>query len=168
MHKLYRIIFILSAVLMVTALHKGRTDANGGHYDHSTGEYHYHHGYPAHDHYDMDGDGKIDCPYEFKDKTNHSSNSNNNNNDTANTEATNTAKEHISFWKVVDTIIACIVLLLSPPLLACLISLPFILMDKMPIKQTKKEDQPKISIKITAKDHEEWLKKNKTDNNRKE
>ena len=53
--------------------HGGKTDANGGHYDRSTGEYHYHHGYPAHQHYDMDGDGIIDCPYDFDDQTDHSS-----------------------------------------------------------------------------------------------
>lgn len=55
--------------------HPGRTDANGGHYDRSTGEYHYHHGYPAHQHYDIDGDGTIDCPYDFKDNTDHTSRS---------------------------------------------------------------------------------------------
>lgn len=55
--------------------HSGKTDANGGHYDRSTGEYHYHHGYPAHQHYDMDGDGVADCPYDFDDKTDHSSRS---------------------------------------------------------------------------------------------
>lgn len=49
--------------------HSGRTDANGGHYDTSTGEYHYHHGYPPHQHYDMNGDGIVDCPYEFDDQT---------------------------------------------------------------------------------------------------
>lgn len=38
--------------------HPGRTDEDGGHTDHSTGEYHYHHGYPAHQH----PDGV--CPYE--------------------------------------------------------------------------------------------------------
>ena len=38
--------------------HSGRTDANGGHYDRSTGEYHYHHGYSAHQH-----PGGV-CPYE--------------------------------------------------------------------------------------------------------
>lgn len=53
--------------------HGGKTDANGGHYDRSTGEYHYHHGYPAHQHYDIDGDGIIDCPYDFDDQTDHSS-----------------------------------------------------------------------------------------------
>ena len=53
--------------------HPGRTDSRGGHTNHSTGEYHYHHGYSAHDHYDMDGDGVVDCPYDFDDKTDHSS-----------------------------------------------------------------------------------------------
>lgn len=68
MHRLYKIIFILSAVLMVIALHRGRTDSNGGHYDHSTGEYHYHHGEGPHQHYDMDGDGIKDCPLERREK----------------------------------------------------------------------------------------------------
>ena len=49
--------------------HSGGTDSNGGHYNRSTGEYHYHHGYSAHQHIDMDGDGKLDCPYDFKDTT---------------------------------------------------------------------------------------------------
>lgn len=53
--------------------HPGRTDSAGGHTDKSTGEYHYHHGYPAHQHYDMDGDGVPDCPYEFKVKVRSSS-----------------------------------------------------------------------------------------------
>ena len=52
--------------------HPGRTDGKGGHTDHSTGEYHYHHGYSAHDHYDMDRDGIVDCPYDFDDKANRS------------------------------------------------------------------------------------------------
>lgn len=37
--------------------HSGRTDSSGGHYNRSTGEYHYHHGYPAHQH--LNGV----CPY---------------------------------------------------------------------------------------------------------
>lgn len=56
--------------------HPGKTDYRGGHTDNSTGEYHYHHGYPAHDHYDMDGDGVVDCPYDFDDRTDHSSGNN--------------------------------------------------------------------------------------------
>lgn len=37
--------------------HQGRTDSSGGHYDRSTGEYHYHHGLSAH--YHINGE----CPY---------------------------------------------------------------------------------------------------------
>ena len=54
--------------------HPGRTNGKGGHTDHSTGEYHYHHGYSAHGHYDIDGDGVVDCPYDFDVKTDQSSN----------------------------------------------------------------------------------------------
>lgn len=73
-------IALLICLFTITCLaHSGRTDSNGGHYNHFTGEYHYHHGYSAHQHYDMDGDGVVDCPYEFKDNTNHSNTSNNNN-----------------------------------------------------------------------------------------
>lgn len=61
---------------LIASAHSGKTDSNGGHYDSSTGEYHYHHGYPAHQHYDIDGDGIIDCPYKFNDKTNHNGSNN--------------------------------------------------------------------------------------------
>lgn len=37
--------------------HPGRTDDSGGHVNHFTGQYHYHHGYPAHKH-----PGGV-CPY---------------------------------------------------------------------------------------------------------
>lgn len=70
--------FLLAFLLLLSPTvlaHSGKTDANGGHYDRSTGEYHYHHGYAAHQHYDMDGDGVADCPYDFDDKTDHSSRS---------------------------------------------------------------------------------------------
>ena len=63
---------IFSFCLPVHA-HGGRTDGSGGHTDHSTGEYHYHHGYPAHDHYDIDGDGTVDCPFDFIDRTGENS-----------------------------------------------------------------------------------------------
>lgn len=62
---------ILCCVFLVpiVSAHSGRTDGNGGHYNSSTGEYHYHHGYPEHQH--INGT----CPYNFDDKTNHGSNS---------------------------------------------------------------------------------------------
>lgn len=69
-----RVIVVMVAVLCSFAvLHSGRTDGNGGHYNRSTGEYHYHHGYSAHYHYDMNGDGIADCPYSFKDNTSNNS-----------------------------------------------------------------------------------------------
>jgi hypothetical protein len=69
------IVFVLCLLLsVVVSAHPGGTDSQGGHIDHSTGKYHYHHGYSAHQHYDMDGDGKSDCPYLFDDKTNSSGN----------------------------------------------------------------------------------------------
>ena len=66
--KLCKIALILLVVLAFFTspayAHSGKTDGKGGHTDHSTGEYHYHHGYKAHQHYDIDGDGEADCPYE--------------------------------------------------------------------------------------------------------
>ena len=52
-------ILILMLTLCVASAfaHSGGTDSRGGHIDRSTGEYHYHHGYSAHDH-----PGGV-CPY---------------------------------------------------------------------------------------------------------
>lgn len=51
-------------LIATTALaHPGGTDSSGGHTDSDTGDYHYHHGYPAHEHTDSDGDGYRECPY---------------------------------------------------------------------------------------------------------
>lgn len=51
-------IFCFCLLLLIpTSAHSGGTDSSGGHTDHSTGEYHYHHGYSAHQH--IDGV----CPY---------------------------------------------------------------------------------------------------------
>ena len=56
------IVFIAALLLcVVTAFaHSGGTDRNGGHYNRTTGEYHYHHGYPEHQH--TNGI----CPYDRK------------------------------------------------------------------------------------------------------
>lgn len=74
--RLPKFLFAIALCLILPVVvfaHPGRTDSSGGHYDRSTGEYHYHHGYPAHEHSDMDGDGILDCPYLFEDKTGSSS-----------------------------------------------------------------------------------------------
>lgn len=49
--------------------HPGGTDEYGGHYNRSTGTYHFHHGYPAHQH-----TGGV-CPYDFDDQTGEQSGS---------------------------------------------------------------------------------------------
>lgn len=77
-HRRILLLCVLSCLLLFALspsayAHPGRTDEDGGHTDSDTGDYHYHHGYPPHDHYDMDGDGEIDCPYDFDDQTDHSS-----------------------------------------------------------------------------------------------
>lgn len=65
--KFIAVFFIVSLLLPLLAIavssHPGRTDSNGGHYNRSTGEYHYHHGYPAHQH--INGV----CPYSSDAKT---------------------------------------------------------------------------------------------------
>lgn len=64
----YAVFLVLLLSLCSFALaHPGGTDSSGGHMDHSTGEYHYHHGYSAHSH-----DGGV-CPYDYDNKTGENS-----------------------------------------------------------------------------------------------
>ena len=113
---------MLSLMLVVmlgvpALLHGGRTDSNGGHYDHSTGEYHYHHGYGAHDHYDMDGDGYVDCPYDFDDQTDHNHDYSNGSNGTKdNDNYVERPDDHaefeypeMTFWDIVSNIFSTII-----------------------------------------------------------
>lgn len=58
----FLVIFSLIIFTIPTFAHSGRTDSSGGHHDNINGGYHYHHGYPAHDH--PDGE----CPYLNKEK----------------------------------------------------------------------------------------------------
>ena len=71
--KILSAVALLIAILCIPAAvafaHPGRTDSSGGHYNRETGEYHYHHGYPAHQH----PNGV--CPYDFDDATEESSES---------------------------------------------------------------------------------------------
>lgn len=81
---------VLVAVLVIPSpvlAHGGRTDASGGHTDRSTGEYHYHHGYSAHQH----PNGV--CPYNFDDQTGHSSG----------TTSGNSSSSGSSSWVYVDS-----------------------------------------------------------------
>lgn len=73
------VLFLLLLCIPLSAsAHRGRTDSSGGHYDRSTGEYHYHHGYEAHQH----PNGV--CPYDYDDQTNHSSGSSSSSSSSAN------------------------------------------------------------------------------------
>lgn len=105
-HRLLILAMLLCFVLMPVYAHPGKTDANGGHYDHSTGEYHYHHGYPAHDHRDIDGDGHLDCPYNFDDKTGQNSSASGSSPGT-----TGSAGEvnRISFLDILHAMLICLV-----------------------------------------------------------
>ncbi len=62
MKKIFCIIFNLVlnifASYSIADAHSGGTDASGGHWNRSTGTYHYHHGYSAHQH------PNGECPYE--------------------------------------------------------------------------------------------------------
>lgn len=66
MKKLLLCLLLLSVLLPCASAHGGKTDADGGHYDTQTGEYHYHHGYSAHQH----PDGV--CPYGYNNQTDRS------------------------------------------------------------------------------------------------
>ena len=74
MKKRKRIILLLLVIVlsvcfipMSASAHSGKTDSAGGHHDTATGEYHYHHGHPAHDH----KNGV--CPYGDYEDTDYSS-----------------------------------------------------------------------------------------------
>lgn len=77
MKKLLLCLLLLSVLLPCASAHGGKTDANGGHYNKKTGEYHYHHGYPAHQH----PNGV--CPYNYDDQTDHSNRGTSSNSTTA-------------------------------------------------------------------------------------
>lgn len=122
-------ILMLSLTLVVYA-HSGRTDSSGGHIDKSTGKYHYHHGYPAHSHYDINGDGFKDCPYTYTKKPNHSNN-NNTNKDNNNTDSTIEDRENkTTFWDVIKAVLILIpALLVSFHALLILEGLCFAIID---------------------------------------
>ena len=84
---IFLVIVVAGLTPIISFSHSGRTDGNGGHYDNFTGEYHYHHGYPAHQH----TNGV--CPYNYKE------------NNTTNTTSTNNSSQGIP-WYVYVIIVA--------------------------------------------------------------
>lgn len=71
MKKTFSVLFCLMLLFVSASAHAGRTDAAGGHWDRANGTYHYHHGYPAHQH--TNGI----CPYDYNDLTGSNSGSSN-------------------------------------------------------------------------------------------
>ena len=96
------IVFLVSVPLSVFA-HSGGTDENGGHFDASTGEYHYHHGYPAHDH----ADGE--CPYDFVDNVDHdhgeTSDSSSISTPTKHSNNNDSKKPRLTWWQILLAIV---------------------------------------------------------------
>ncbi len=112
---------IISVIFFTNTVfaHAGKTDEAGGHYDHQSGGYHYHHGYPAHSH--TNGH----CPYDFDDKTDHSPNNsnsnkhknNNNSNALSNGESITDTKDKSSYtsigdivFQIITTLFECVVI----------------------------------------------------------
>lgn len=73
--KLLLVLLICLSLSIDVYAHPGRTDSAGGHTDHSTGQYHYHHGEPPHQHTDKNGDGILECPYGYEGKSKSSNSS---------------------------------------------------------------------------------------------
>lgn len=121
---LFLFFFFLFSVPAASA-HPGHTDSNGGHTDRSTGEYHYHHGYEEHQHYDMNGDGINDCPYDFKDKTGSSSVPSSRSTDVSN-PTTPPKSRKISFWNSpvngLYVVLFLIIFLISIPIIGYVLS----------------------------------------------
>lgn len=102
------LIVVIMCASSYAIAHSGKTDSNGGHRDSTTGKYHYHHGYPAHSHKDIDGDGKKDCPYEFDDQTSHGGTENTTNKQVSGNEADAVVAEEpdkISFFAFLPLIV---------------------------------------------------------------
>lgn len=90
MKRIVSIFLLTVATCLSIYSHPGRTDSDGGHNDNSTGGYHYHHGYPAHQH----KNGV--CPYDYDDNTNDNSNK------TSVAKNTNDKSKEISLITVIE------------------------------------------------------------------
>lgn len=133
------IAFVLVLILLCTPVlaHSGRTDSDGGHYDSTTGEYHYHHGYPAHQH----PDGI--CPYDFNDSTEHIEDYSNYSRSTAETE------HKIDVWEILLWIYQFVVFVIEIigifPLVLLIVS-PIILLISDGIKKIRNKHKQNKTI----------------------
>ena len=100
--KVFFVLLAMFCLITIVYSHGGRTDSKGGHRDRSDGSYHYHHGYSAHEHYDIDGDGKKDCPYDFDDNTDHDKSID------SNDIILEDDKNSVSFWDVLGAMLTAL------------------------------------------------------------
>ena len=117
--KLFRVIMLIIFINLfanTVSAHPGKTDGSGGHRNSSTGEYHYHHGYSAHSHQDIDKDGVLDCPYDFDDKTDHYTSNNNSRSSNSKTVPSNenssnskTSKPKVTFWNILFSVLEYVI-----------------------------------------------------------
>ena len=91
MKKFAIVITMILLLPCISFAHSGGTDENGGHYNRSTGSYHYHHGYPAHSH-------ENGCPYSYKNNTDDHYTPSNKKSNTKSKEQ----KEKALIWRVFD------------------------------------------------------------------
>ena len=147
------LVLLIYMALIVNA-HSGKTDGSGGHTDHSSGEYHYHHGYSAHDHYDMDGDGTLDCPYNFYDNTGINSG----NNSTSNTKIVTKKVPYIPSWIYwVIGILVVVILILGLIIKSKCNEISF-QMNKMKAEETQVKDGLESLQRLLKKHHgKNWL-----------
>ena len=114
-----RILLILALLLALctTAIaHPGRTDDRGGHFDHDTGQYHYHHGYEAHQH-----TGGT-CPFDFDDRTGEnsgSSSSGGSSSSDTSSPPSSSEKKNYTWNKIFEIMGAILSIIFAPIMLFC-------------------------------------------------
>lgn len=133
---IYGILIVLILCVPSVSAHSGKTDSQGGH--NSPSGYHYHHGYPAHQH--INGT----CPYDFDDKTNHkSSGSNKTKKSSDKFTATDTKTSSSSDNIGIISLIVILICFLGPLLAG------FVLIIKDKIDNIKdKKEYPKIQAEL--------------------
>ena len=149
------VFLIIFFSLFYVCAHSGKTDSNGGHFDRSTGEYHYHHGYSAHQH----TNGK--CPYDFDDKTGENSGSSKTSTSTtsdlialSSSKYKNLAKERLIYIVVLSVVLSVVLLIV------------LIILFRTNNRKNESEEELK-KLKAKYKDETEEFKNLKTDYSKK-
>lgn len=119
------VLLLACAMSFTVFAHPGRTDSNGGHYDRETGEYHYHHGFEAHQH--VNGE----CPFDFVDLTGQ--NSGGDGDGRSHVADSNSAKSNSKEIPVAMRIIMAV--MISPIAITMLIQVKLLLLSVLKIEQ---------------------------------